>query len=355
MPAPTSLRRSRNTQPALLLRSDLYFVSFFSCIVISTKPLLKMSPSLMDCPPELLINVLNFLPVQALLRFGQTSQYNRHLAQSSLHTLSLGIHQNRMSAAICKLAATQYPELKHIKSVFEPSYQSSAPTRKSWSSRRSSVGSDYFPEDDLEKDPYGVSVLISDAEVYDYSTLINFNAALTKSILTRHGGTLRNLDLSMCTLTTPIAGALARLSALRVLSIRIEDSPHMRTIPRSRMSSQRAEQRRAWDILSDMATWGPRLEALRIEGGEVSTSQLSQLLARSRWCRELWLSKCNFIGEELWEWLGSEWQGSASLRILGVMRCGGQIGDLALDVIGGLSNLQVSTFGCDTAAWGATC
>ena len=194
--------------------------------------------------------------------------------------------------------------------------------------------------------------MIPDAGTYDYPTLISFNAALTKSILTLHGGTLRNLDLSLCTLTSPIARSIARLRALRVLSIRIEDSPYMRTTSRSGRASQQAEQRVAWEILTDTAAWAPRLEALRIEGGEISTTQLSQLLARSRWCRELWLSRCKSIGEEMWDWLGSGWKGSASLHILGIMGCGGQLGELAIDAIGGLRSLQVCMFGCDTGSWG---
>lgn len=300
-----------------------------------------MSSQLLGCPPELLINILNFLPVQSLLRFGQTSHYSQDLASSSLHTLSLGIHQSRVSATISKLSATQYPRPTHIASFFHPADQPSSYVGKACSSRRSSVGSDYFPENDIENDPHRVSVLIPNAEAYDHTTLISFNSALTKSILTRHGGTLRNLDLSLCTLTTPIAASIAKLSALRVLSIRIEDISHVRTVPRSRMASQRAEQRVAWDILTDNPAWAPRLEGLRIEGGEVSTTQLSQLLTGSRWCRELWLSKCSSIGEELWNWLGSGWEGSDSLHILAVMRCGGQLGEVALDVIGELRSLQV--------------
>ncbi|KAF2643200.1 hypothetical protein P280DRAFT_394118 [Massarina eburnea CBS 473.64] len=251
-----------------------------------------MAPSIFDYPPEVLIHILNLLPVHALLKFGETSHYSRALANSSLHTLSLGVHASRVSNIISQLAETQ------------------------------------------------VSVLIPDAQSYDYPTLLSFHTSLTKSILTRHGGTLRNLDLSLWTLTIPTAKVISSLSALRALSIRIEDFPHVRTVPRSGMAVQRAEQRAAWDILASTATFASRLHALRIEGGEVRTTQLAQLLSQSRWCSELWLCKCIPIGEELWSWLGSEWQGGPALRILGVMRCGGQLGQNAFDAIGALRNLQ---------------
>jgi hypothetical protein len=306
-----------------------------------------MAPSILDYPPELLIHILNFLPVQALLRFGQTSRSSQSLANSSLHTLSLGVHPSPISVILSKLGATLYPQPKHAISAFIPPAQlASSPIRStgtSISSRRSSLESHFLQENHLDNDPYEVSVLIPNAQAYDYPTLLNFNTALTTSILTRHGGTLRNLDLSLWTLTTPTARAISGLSALRALSIRIEDFPHVRNVRRSQMVIQKAEQRTAWDLLSTAAVFTPRLHALRIEGGEVNTTQLSRLLGQSRWCSELWLSKCTEIGEELWDWLGNEWEARTALRILGVMRCGGQLEENAMDAIGRLRNLQVCT------------
>ncbi|KAF1958551.1 hypothetical protein CC80DRAFT_545891 [Byssothecium circinans] len=302
-----------------------------------------MAHSILDYPPELLVHILNFLPVQTLLRFGQTSRYSRSLANSSLHTLSLGIYPSRVSATISQLSATHYPQPKEVATAFLlPNRSTSSPPSEisNRNNRRSSLESDFLSEDKHEDDPYRVSVLIPDAQTYDYPTLLSFNTLLVKSVLTRHGGILRNLDLSLWTLTTPIARVISNLSALRALSIRIEDFPHVRTVPRSRLAMQRAEQRAAWDLLASTAVFAPRLHALRIEGGELRTTQLSRLLSKSRWCKELWLCKCSSIGEEVWSWLGSEWQGRTALCILGVMRCGGQLGEEALDTIGGLKNLQ---------------
>jgi hypothetical protein len=186
--------------------------------------------------------------------------------------------------------------------------------------------------------------LIPDAETFGYITLLSFHTALTKSVLSRHGSTLRNLELSPWTLTTPIANAIANMPAIRALSIRIEDFPHGRAVPRNKVTQQRFEQRQAWGLLTANATWAPRLAALRIEGGEVSTAQLTTLLRKSRWCRELWLCKCASVGRELWNFIGSEYEGRAALEILGVMRCGGQLDEGVLDVIGTLTSLRVSHF-----------
>jgi hypothetical protein len=190
--------------------------------------------------------------------------------------------------------------------------------------------------------PYKVSVLIPEAQTFNYATLLNFHTALTSSVLLRHGATLRNLDLSLWTLTIPIAKALAGLSALRVLSIRIEDSPYARAIPRIHAAAQRTEERQAWSLVTETAIWAPRLNALRIEGGELNTAQLSTLLCKVHWCRELWLYSCTTIDRSIWTFLGSEWEGRTALQVLGISKCGGKLDEEVLDLIGGLKSLRVS-------------
>jgi hypothetical protein len=116
----------------------------------------------------------------------------------------------------------------------------------------------------------------------------------------------------------------------------------MRTMSRSQIVAQQNEQLAAWDVLTKTAVWAPRLNALRIEGGELTTHQLASLLGANQWCHELWLYKCAQMGSELWAWLGLEWEAGSKLRVLGVGSCGGEIEDEALDGIDGLKGLQVS-------------
>ncbi|PSN69996.1 hypothetical protein BS50DRAFT_302265 [Corynespora cassiicola Philippines] len=308
-----------------------------------------MSRSLLSIPPEILVHILAFLPVQSLLRFSQTCQFSHSIATSSLHTLNLGIHPTRVAGIISRLGSTQYPRPRDSRSAFallNPSH--SASHRQP----RQHHEIDYAEDEGLLENPYKVSVLIPDAQEFNYQTLQSFHNALTKSVLIRHGGTLRNLELSLWTLTVPIAKALASLSAVRTLSIRIQDFPNVRAaVPRRWIAQQRVEEREAWDVLADNAAFAPRLEALRIEGGEMDTQQLSRLLRESRWCRELWLCSCNRVEEEVWSFLGTESgrEGRAGLRlqILGIMHCGGVLGEEALNVIGTMKELQfLSLQGC---------
>lgn len=301
-----------------------------------------MAPSLLDLPPELLVQTLNLLPIRTLLRFGQTCHYFHNLSNSSMHTLSLGIHTTRISAIISKLAATQYPPPKTLTSAFIPPAPSTSSSPDG--SRRTSLDSDLFASDISDSDPHKVSVFIPDAQTFDYATLLSFHLSLTKSIVLRHGATLCHLDLSLWTLTVPLAKAIAELPALRALSIRTEDYLYTRTVPRRLLASQRIQEHAAWDLLSETAVWAPRITALRIEGGEMSTAQLARLLDNSRWCRELWLCKCGHVREDVWGWLAREWKGRGALRMLGVMRCGLRLDEAALEAIGRIRGLQVRLF-----------
>src|SRR5689334_20635965 len=127
-----------------------------------------MSSPLLDLPPELLTSVLAFLPIQNLLRFSQTCRYSHSLAKSSLHTLSLGIHPTRVSGIISRLASTQYPLPKHVVSAFSIPSDTAIATSSFYRSSRGNKSS----ADDLlaEHDPYKVSVLIPDAQAFDFIT-----------------------------------------------------------------------------------------------------------------------------------------------------------------------------------------
>lgn len=303
----------------------------------------ETSLPLLSFPPEVLVTILSFLPVKSLLRFSQTCRYSHALATSSLHSLSLGIYTSRISGIVSCLSATQFPQPKHVQSAFS---SGSHPILSS--SRYRSV---YMDDEELQalteterdcRDPFTVPISIPDSEKYDPTTLLMFHSALIESILKRHGRTLKRLELAVWTLTIPVAKALAAMPALRSLSIRTEDFPQARGFPRLTAKSRRSEEREAWRILTETAVWAPQLQALRIEGGQLSSTQLSKLLCKSRWCRELWLCKCSLIGPDLWRFIGDGWQnGRLALRILGVMRCGGQIDQDVLDVIGSLNGLQV--------------
>lgn len=302
-----------------------------------------MARSILDIPPELLIHILSFLPVQALLRFSQICRSSHSVAKSSLHTLALGIHATRVSSIISRVGATQYPRSSKIRSAFTLPDQPKPLLRNARNFATGYIEREVDYEGELdENDPYKVSMVIPDAHALHQDHLLQFHTILTASILSRHSGTLRNLDLSIWTLSIPIAEALSQLPALRALSIRIDDFSHVRTVSRKRAAAQRVEQRDAWELLTNKAVWAPRLHAFRVESGELTSQQLSNLLRRNRWCRELWLSKCRMVDKGLWDFLGTEWEGRTALRILGVMSCGGQLDEDVLDLIDSLTGLEVS-------------
>lgn len=299
------------------------------------------SSNLFNLPPELLLQILSYLPVKSLLQFSRTSRTCHALATSSLHTLSLGIYSTRLASVISRLGITTLPIPKATTSIF-----ASQPTSigNSLSSSVASLDSqlDNPHDTNLSSDPYHVSVLIPDSQSFDHKTLLAFHTALTTSVLSRHSRTLRHLDISLWTLTGSVAHALSTLPALRALSIRMED-PYSRSTSRHRRVAQIVAERAAWELLVNEALWGPRLQALRLDGGEISTGQLEMLLSKNHLCQEIWIAKCSMITKKIWTFLGTEWEGRTSLRVLGIMKCGMPLDEEALDCIDGLEGLQFLT------------
>ena len=252
-----------------------------------------MTRRLLDLPPELLSKTLSLLPTQSLLKFSSTSHYARSLANSNLHKISLGIHPIRTP-----------------------------------SKRESNTTTDFL-------------IRIPAARTYDYATLITFHNTLFQSILARHAETLYTVEISLWTLTRPIAEGIAKLFALRHLSIRIENHFYARAVPRSRVAVERREQSKAWTLLGKKAVWKERLSSLKIENSDLDTEQLVELLRGCRRCKELRIVGCNFVGQELWQVLGRRWEGRDGLRRLSVAECAGCLDARALGAVGGMSGLKV--------------
>lgn len=288
-----------------------------------------MIPTLLNLPQETLLNILSFLPVRSLLRFAQTCHSSYSMATSSLHSLSLGIYTTERSRIGHSLSGTHFPEPKSIPSAFwsgtNPKYSALL--------RRRGLQTDTI-------DPlFTVPILIPEPVNCELNILFAFHDALIKSILTRYAASLRTLDISLWCLTVPTARGLALLQTLQELSIHIEGSPQ--ASPRSVVPHQSEQE--AWDILSKTAVWAPGMRALRIQNAEFSDVQLSHLLRGNRSCKELWICRCRFVYNDFWRFIRDEWDyGRAELRILGVMSYGGEIDEDVLDVIGSLSDLQVS-------------
>ncbi|OCL00652.1 uncharacterized protein K441DRAFT_651654 [Cenococcum geophilum 1.58] len=121
------------------------------------------------------------------------------------------------------------------------------------------------------------------------------------------------------------------------------EDPYSRSTSRPRRVAQIVAERAAWELLVNEALWAPRLQALRLDGGEISTGQLEKLLNKNHLCEEIWIAKCSMITKEIWTFLGTEWEGRTSLRVLGIMKCGMPLDEEALDCIDGLEGLEFLT------------
>ena len=297
-----------------------------------------MTRQLLELPPELLVHILSLLSVQDLLRFSQASRHARSLANPNIHSLSLGVRLIYPNDVIGRV---------DIKTSLRLGHMPLALTHR----LRSSDGNDDQVEssDDTEAeemaqrdcDPKIIWVRIYQAHLYNHIALLRFHDALLGSILCRHGQILQKLHLCLWTLTTNVAVSIAKLSALRSLSINIDATQCARPTLRHYMAQQRLEQNKAWTVLARNALWTHHVHTLKIENANLNHSQLSNLLHQTRTCEELSLRNCQFIGKELWLLLGSTWRGRATLQRLTVAECGSLLDECSLNAIGQLHGLQV--------------
>ena len=303
-----------------------------------------MVRQLLELPPELLVQTLALLSLHDLLKFSQTSRYSRLLANSNLHTLSLGVHLTRTSYLSRRLDSRRYTQLDYWPLALEEDGTApSSSVQTDEESRRVSSAEDPETADDDDDDDHNMKwVRLPHAELYDYATLYNFHDALFESVLLRHGTMLQTLTLSLWTLTTKVARSVAQLSALRSLTIKIEEDQCTRAVSRPCIAQERVEQDRAWSLLAKTAVWALALRVLRIQNAGINHSQLATLLHSTRLCQELSLTKCNYLGKRLWVILAGSWPGRATLQRLVVAGCASFLDDAALEAIGKLNALQVS-------------
>lgn len=215
-----------------------------------------MTTQLFHLPPEILLQILEALPLTPLLRFARTSQHARSLAHSNIKDLSLAIYPSHRSSWHNKLIATPH-EPKHA---------------------------------------HNAVIQIPRAWEFDYSILIKFHDKILASILTRHAYALRKLDLAVWRLSNPIAKAITRLPALRELSINVEP---FQAIPRVHMTMQRKEEVEAWSLLAANTGFISSINAIKIQNAEISTRQLLDLISGAERLKDLRLYSCDMLTSTL--------------------------------------------------------
>lgn len=222
-----------------------------------------MPSVLLNLPSELLFQILATLPTKSLLRFAQTSHYARSLAYSNLHTLSLAIFPSHRSSL--------------YNTIFSALHEQKPPSHP-------------------DHDPYKILIRIPQAWRFDYPTLLSFHNKLIATVSHRHACTLQTLDLTLWTLSMPIAQALAALPALHNLSIRIET---MQYAPRPHRASQRLEEQTSWTLLAASTAFASQLRTLHIDNANLTSSHLAALLAATPRLRALRLARCDVLTSQL--------------------------------------------------------
>jgi hypothetical protein len=254
----------------------------------------KMSTQLFHLPPEVLLQVLESLPITPLLRFGQTSKYARSLAYSNVQDLSLAIYPSHRNSWHNKLFAARY----------KPNHALNA------------------------------AIQIPRAWEFDYSTLIKFHNKVIASILTRHACALQKLDLTLWMLSKPIAKVISQLPAARELSISIES---LQTVPRAYMSLQRKEECAAWSLLAWNSAFMDSVNTLIIRNAEINTTQLLDLINGAERLKDLRLTSCYMLTSEIWSTTTLR-----KLHHLSLTDCPNiHVNEAAVDTISKMNRLQV--------------
>ena len=253
-----------------------------------------MTTQLFYLPPEIILQILESLPITSLVQFAQTSKYARSLAYSNIQDLSLAIY---------------------------PSH------RISWQNK-------LFAARHKPKHALNAAIQIPRAWEFDYSTLIKFHDSIIASVLTRHACALQRLDLTLWRMSEPIAEAISQLPVLRELSVSIES---LQVISRAYMSMQRKEEVTAWSRLASNTAYMGSVDTLIINNAEINTAQLSDLINRAERLSELRLSTCNMMTSEIWHTANLH-----RLRHLSLTDClNVHVNEAAVDTISKMNRLQV--------------
>jgi hypothetical protein len=288
-----------------------------------------MAQSILEIPTELLLHVFGFLSIKSVLKFSQCSRHARSMATSGLHTLKLDFcSPPYLIDDFCPTRGTfsarsSTGDSAHFLRKLASSYEFTKGT----------LGSKIIRPSNEDKCLYKINVRVAEAHTYDFETLINFNSALLFSILTRYSSALQTLDISIWTLTVPVARAISKLAVLSSLSITLEELASHRTSVET--------QNKAWQVIAGLNAWTGRLRALKVQNAGLYPSQLIVILENNPSCRDLQMINCNALGRALWDFLGGNWEGQTSLRALTISNCGGSVDVKALMTIGKLKGLQV--------------
>ena len=253
-------------------------------------------------PPELLREVLSYLPIQSLLAFGQTSKYHHAVQQTSLSNLGLGVFPTRLDGLLSSMEMIGIHDKTHnVQNVLEK--------RKTRS-----------------------------------KNAIFFNQNLTIArIVHRYAKSLRDLEISIWDLQQSGAEALAKVDGVRRLSIRL-DHPSTRCADLDPSFWCHSPGSTVWNTFyarHDTPKVFGHLRSLNLERAGITDYQLLQILESNPKIAELTLRKCLTLTDELFRGL-SRSRISKQLKVLHFTQTeNARIDGRILKYISGMSSLEV--------------
>jgi len=264
-------------------------------------------------PPEIIREVVEYLPIPSLFAFGQTCRTNHTIASTAFSRLRLGIFPSRLNGMISMLEAG-----------------------------------------DNQPNTYSLQVIIPKKDSRSKEMVIRKQNTFLSSIIIRHGQTLRDLEISLWDLDQSAAESIGRLQNLRHLSIRL-DHPHTRFSGLGPSFWRTAPASTVWNALSAPCTTGKdnltrqqpqqgfgRLQRLILERAGITDYQIQCILQDNPKITELRLQKCMGLTEDFFKQLVQSKVGHG-LRIFHFTHNESEwLDDRVLEYIGQLPNLHVS-------------
>lgn len=258
--------------------------------------------SFLSLPPEIIREILDYLPIKSLLNFGLTSKNNYAIQQCSLSRLRLGVFPSKLAGMISLMEATENPCFTHCAHVVLPKCQ--ARTKE---------------------------------------MVIRNQNIIVNDVVCKYRQTLKDLEISIWDFQESVAGSVARLKSLRRLSIRL-DHPHIRHSNVDQSFWENPLCSTAWNSLylrSGSKSALGRLQSLNLERAGITDYQLQRILENNPRILDLRVRKCLLLGVKTFAYLAQSELGPR-LEIFHFTKHGmKKIDDRILEYIEKLSSLRV--------------
>ena len=260
-------------------------------------------------PPEIVLQVLTYLPFEDLLSFGSTSRLNNEYHIVGMKRLRLGVFEKRVHSIISLLQAgwaspdhlgsgwvDQEAERSHTISIVQ---QPTKPT-KQWPLRGNPCHTIYQRDSGprLREKPQS------------QEQMIRIQNRIFASVLRRYGPSLRNFEFMAYDLNTEGASALGTRCqhTLRHLALRFEHQHIRDGVMRPSTWLHPAPGNEAWNLLIGIgrfkSTGLHSLESLILERAGITPWQLMMLVKRNPNLTTLKLRTCRGARPEFLYWLG---------------------------------------------------